>query len=313
MDVLDPVGLTTLQAAVREGTFERAAKHLNVTPSAVSQRMRALESAVGAVLVSRTKPIRPTSDGEVLLSLALQWSLLRQEAVGQLTASQVPGGGAGARQRITVPIATGADALALVLLPAMAQLEREVPVTFEVFREDDAHSVDLLRQGRVVCALSSDTVPVPGHRAQTLGTLRYLPLATPEYVERYLPEGPTAEALADAPVVCFDRKDDLQHAYLRRLVEQDLRPPVTYVPANREFEEAVLLGLGWGLVPQGRVDEHLASGQLVRIGPGYRDVPLVWHRPRITSAVLDALGERLVAVALDVVRGAEVWENWQSP
>lgn len=88
---------------------------------------------------------------------------------------------------------------------------------------------------------------------------------------------------------------------------------MTYVPANREFEEAVLLGLGWGLVPQGRVDEHLASGQLVRIGPGYRDVPLVWHRPRITSAVLDALGERLTDVALDVVRGAEVWENRQSP
>mgnify|MGYP006898580393 FL=1 len=66
-------------------------------------------------------------------------------------------------------------------------------------------------------------------------------------------------------------------------------------------------------MPQGRVDEHLASGQLVRIGPGYRDVPLVWHRPRITSAVLDALGERLVAVALDVVRGAEVWANRQSP
>ncbi|WP_462417741.1 ArgP/LysG family DNA-binding transcriptional regulator [Kytococcus sp. Marseille-QA3725] len=309
MDVLDPVGLTTLRAAVREGTFERAAKSLNITPSAVSQRMRALERAVGAVLVSRSKPVQPTPDGEVLLALALQWSLLRDEAVSQLTASQSLSADEHPRVRLSVPIATGADALALVLLPAMAQVEREVPVSFEIFREDDSFSVDLLRQGRVVGALSSDPTPVHGHTAVPLGTIRYLPLATPEYVQRHLPDGPTPEALAVAPLIAYDRKDLLQYAYLTRLLEDDLRPPTTYVPANREFEEAVLLGLGWALVPEGRMHEQLEAGDLVRIAPGYRDVPLVWHRPRIESAVLDLLGERLAAVAREVVRGAEVWEN----
>lgn len=309
MDVLDPVGLTTLRATVREGTFERAAKALSITPSAVSQRMRALEKAVGAVLVSRTKPVRPTPDGEVLLALALQWSLLRDEAVARLTASHHLDSEAHPRTRLSVPLATGADALALVLLPAMAQVEREVPVSFELFREDDAHSVDLLRQGRVVAALSSDPTPVQGHTAVPLGTIRYLPLATPGYVERHLPEGPTAEAMTVAPVIAFDRKDLLQYAYLARLLETDLRPPTTFVPANREFEEAVLLGLGWGLVPEGRMHDQIESGELVRIAPGYRDVPLVWHRPRIESAVLDLLGERLAAVAREVVRPAAVWEN----
>lgn len=312
MDVLDPVGLVTLRATVREGTFERAAKALSITPSAVSQRMRALEHAVGAVLVSRTKPIRATPDGEVLLALAVQWSLLRDEAVGRLTASQSHDGEDHPRERVSVPVATGADALSMVLLPAMAQVEREIPVAFEVFREDDAHSVDLLRQGRVVCALSSDPTPVQGHTAVPLGTIRYLPLATPQYVQRHLPQGPTAEALATAPVIAFDRKDVLQYDYLSRLLEADLRPPTTFVPANREFEEAVSLGLGWGLVPEGRMHDELEAGRLVRIAPGYRDVPLVWHRPRIASSVLDLLGERLAAVARQVVRPAAVWENPRS-
>ena len=312
MDSLDPIGLTTLRACVREGTFERAAKALSITPSAVSQRMRALEQAVGTVLVTRTKPVQATPDGEVLLALAVQWSLLRDEAVGRLTASQASGTADADDHpavRVSVPIACGADALALLLLPAMAAVEREVPVIFEIFREDEAHSVDLLRQGRVVCALSSDPVPIHGHSAEPLGTLRYLPLATPAYIERHLPHGADAESLATAPLIAFDHKDDHQYAYLRRLLDQDLRPPTTYVPANREFEEAVLLGLGWGLVPEGRMAEEIEAGRLTRIGPGYRDVPVVWHRPRFASAVLDLLGEQLAERAREVLRPREAWDE----
>lgn len=307
MDVLDPIGLTTLRAAVREGTFERAAKALSITPSAVSQRMRALERAVGSVLVTRTKPVQATPDGEVLLALAVQWSLLRDEAVARLTASQSEESEEHPRVRVSVPVACGADTLGLLLLPAMASVEEQVPVSFEIFREDEAHSVDLLRQGRVVCALSSDPTPIHGHTAEPLGALRYLPLATPRYLERHLPEGPTPEALATAPVIAFDRKDDHQYAYLDRVLRHDLRPPTTYVPGNREFEEAVLLGLGWGLVPEGRMHAELESGELTRIGPGYREVPVVWHRPRLASTVLDLIGEELGERAREVLRPPAAW------
>jgi LysR family transcriptional regulator (chromosome initiation inhibitor) len=52
----DPDHLETLVAITEEGTFEAAARRLHVTPSAISQRVRALERTAGQVLVRRTAP-----------------------------------------------------------------------------------------------------------------------------------------------------------------------------------------------------------------------------------------------------------------
>ena len=69
---LDPVALRTLAVAVRLGTFEAAARELHVTPSAVSQRIKALETRIGRVLLHRVKPLEPTEAGLVLVRLATQ-------------------------------------------------------------------------------------------------------------------------------------------------------------------------------------------------------------------------------------------------
>ena len=54
--MLDYASLGALAAVVREGSFEKAAAALGVTPSAVSQRVKALEERVGSVLVGRSQP-----------------------------------------------------------------------------------------------------------------------------------------------------------------------------------------------------------------------------------------------------------------
>ena len=81
---LDPVALRTLAVAVRLGTFEAAARELHVTPSAVSQRIKALETRIGRVLLHRVKPLEPTEAGLVLVRLATQTELLEREAVAEL-------------------------------------------------------------------------------------------------------------------------------------------------------------------------------------------------------------------------------------
>lgn len=48
--------LAALAAVIECGSFDAAADRLHVTPSAVSQRIKALESRVGQVLVVRDKP-----------------------------------------------------------------------------------------------------------------------------------------------------------------------------------------------------------------------------------------------------------------
>ncbi|MFD1214953.1 LysR family transcriptional regulator, partial [Arthrobacter sp. GCM10027362] len=59
--------LATFAAVVEHGTFDAAARRLHVTPSAVSQRIKAMEQAAGRVLLQRTAPVQPTAAGEAVV------------------------------------------------------------------------------------------------------------------------------------------------------------------------------------------------------------------------------------------------------
>jgi LysR family transcriptional regulator, glycine cleavage system transcriptional activator len=54
--------LRVLAACVRHGNFSRAAAELGITPTAVSQRMRALEAQIGVALFKRHGPRLTTTD-----------------------------------------------------------------------------------------------------------------------------------------------------------------------------------------------------------------------------------------------------------
>ena len=128
---LDPAALRTLATAGRAGTFDAAARELHVTPSAVSQRIKALETRVGRVLLHRTKPIEPTPAGHVLVRLAAQVDLLEREAVAELVGGEV---GAvdeeGDVPWAEIPLAVNADTMATWLLDAMAAVQERHRVTF---------------------------------------------------------------------------------------------------------------------------------------------------------------------------------------
>ncbi|NUR39861.1 MAG: LysR family transcriptional regulator, partial [Streptomyces sp.] len=76
----------TLLAVVDEGTFDAAAAVLRLTPSAVSQRVKALEQRTGRVLLVRAKPVRPTESGEVVVRFARQLARLERDAWSELGA-----------------------------------------------------------------------------------------------------------------------------------------------------------------------------------------------------------------------------------
>ena len=67
---MHPDQLATLEAIAETGTFEAAAARLGISPSAASQRIRALESALGRILVQRTTPCAMTDDGAVRTRLS---------------------------------------------------------------------------------------------------------------------------------------------------------------------------------------------------------------------------------------------------
>ncbi|HEY9337108.1 MAG TPA: ArgP/LysG family DNA-binding transcriptional regulator, partial [Kribbella sp.] len=207
----DSAQLETFVAVVDEGSFDAAARRLRVTPSAVSQRIKALESRLGQVVVMRGRPARATAAGAALLRLARQVSLLELEAIAAVR---------GTIDAQRIPIAVNADSLNNWFLPAMLDLSRTHDARFLVHQEDEEHSAQYLRNGTVLAAVTADPRPVQGCRVVRLGKMRYLPLATPEYAERWLHGKPLPEALAEAPMVVFNEKDVLQHRLVRKVTRR---------------------------------------------------------------------------------------------
>lgn len=290
--------LEALAAVVTEGSFDAAAQTLHVTPSAVSQRIRALENAAGSVLVRRARPVVATPSGQALLRLARQTELLGAEVAAELGAHgagdppENPDDGAPARL-VTVPLAVSADSLATWVMPALAQVEG---VTFDLHRADDSRTADLLREGVVMAAVTSQTAQVQGCRSTPLGTMRYRPACTRAFAARWFPHGPTAEALAAAPVVVFDRTDDLQDVYLRARAP-GARPPRHHVPSTVEYEETIRLGLGWGMLLERPAIGGLHTGTgggITPLEPGYvLDIPLHLQQWKLRSSVLDRVAAAL--------------------
>ncbi|PJI94557.1 LysR family transcriptional regulator ArgP [Luteimicrobium subarcticum] len=310
----DLAQLRALDAVVTHGTFEAAARALHVTPSAVSQRIKTLEGAAGRVLVRRSRPVTVTDDGRTVLRVARQVALVVAEADRTLGSEPDPDGDvAPSPAPVVVAVAVNADSLATWVLPALAGLGDGV--CLDLRREDQDHSLDLLRDGDVMAAVTSEPSPVQGCTVTRLGAMRYLPMASPAFARRWFGSrtAPTVvrERLAVAPVVVFDRKDDLQDAYLRgvaatgRRGERDavLDPPRHHVPGSTAYAEAVRRGMGWGMLPEQQAADLLARGDLVVLDPAAaHDVTLFWQQWRIRSDALDRVAAAVAAAARSALR-----------
>src|SRR6478735_212045 len=281
-----PAQLAALVAIADHGTFEAAARHLHVTASAVSQRIRALESDIGQVVVRRTTPCRPTPAGEELIRLARQTRLLHDEVRDALAHGHVG--------IVDLPVAVSADSLATWFRAGLAEVAGWAEVALRLHVEDQAFSADLLRSGDVLAAVTSEPTPVQGCSVEPIGHLRYVPAAAPQVVERWhRGRGPDWAAM---PMVVFNEKDTLQHELLAAR-GVDAPPVVHRVPTSADFLEAVGLGLGWGMIPEPQLTAMMESGRLVPLGSRLHvDVRLHWQRWRLDSPTLERL--------TDVVRRA---------
>lgn len=292
---LDLAQLRALRAAVDAGTLEGAARDLHVTPSAISQRLKALEQATGRVLLVRSKPVQVTDPGRAVLRLAREMDLLIADTARELAGD--------ADTPVVLPVAVNADSLSTWLLPALAPLRDEV--LLDLHRADQDDTATLLRDGSVIAAVTAASRPVPGCTSTPLGVLRYRPAAVPGFAARWFPDGPTAAALTRAPVVDFDREDDLQRGWLRRRTRGRATPPTHRVPSTEGFVQAILAGLGWGMLSDLQLAEPNLRSAVVLLDPdpdATVDVPLHWQRWKVRSPSLERLSEVVLTGARHSLR-----------
>lgn len=291
--MLDYAALSALAAVVREGSFERAARALHVTPSAVSQRVRLLEERIGCALVVRGQPCLPTETGRRLCQHIDRVHLLEHELHDTLP-GLVPEGVA----RVTVPIAVNADSLITWFTPALSAFAAEAPVLMHVAVDDQDHTAEWLRSGAVLAAVTGNVQPPAGCNSRPLGSMRYLAVASPAYVARYFADGVDGASLAVAPSLVFNSKDELQTRWVERLCQRHVELPRHTLPSASAFVTATVAGMGWGLQPQSLIASQLRDGSLVElVASSPLDVPLHWQQARAASALLDGLTRRVMDAA----------------
>jgi LysR family transcriptional regulator (chromosome initiation inhibitor) len=285
-------------AAAETGSFELAAEQLRITPSAISQRIAALEMALGAPLLVRSRPCRPTATGQRLLVHLRRARLLEQEFQAELRQEQ--------SGPLQLPIAVNNDTLATWLLPALAPFLSAKKITLDIVLDEQNYTYALLEKGQAVAGISSMPTAMRGCTVEPLGFMRYRMMAAPAFIDRWFPQGLTRSAATQAPLMVFSRKDVLQSDFL--LQELGLLPgmyPVHYIPASDPFLQAVRLGIGYGMLPPQQYQPLLEAGALVEVAPGkYTDVPLFWHAWRVRSPALEQLGHAVVAAAAQLLQQA---------
>lgn len=281
--------LSTLAAVIDEGSFDGAAAALHITSPAVSQRIKALEEAVGQILVRRARPVGVTEAGSVLLRLARQVGLAEEEAESVLDEG---------RTRPAVRIAVNADSLATWALEAFARTAAREPMSLELIRVHETESIDLLRGGAAMAAVTTFGDPVQGCRATPLGTMRYRAVASPGFAAEWFSSGITFDALDRAPMAQFDRRDNVVPRFGDEEQRERIRPPRVYVPGSREFVEAIALGMAWGYVDDIQSEALITDRRLVLLeGVDPFVVPLYWQQWRLRSRVLDALAHDVTEAA----------------
>lgn len=293
--MLDYPALKALALVVQTGSFEKAARMLNVTPSAVSQRVKNLEERLGAVLVARGNPCTATEKGDWLCRHVEQVGMLERELLEELPALASP---ETFGQKVTLHIATNADSLGTWFLQAAANFAKASDYLLNIAVDDQDHTAEWLQHGRVLAAVTAMAKPVQGCRLSPLGALRYHATATPDFAARHFPQGVTPDALAAAPALTFNQKDRLQERWAKDRFGRDIACPTHWLPTTQGFVDASLAGMGWGMNPSQLVRELLASGRLVELIPDTPlDIPLFWQVNRLAADRLSALTRDVVETA----------------
>lgn len=293
--------LEALAAIVREGSFEAAARALNISQSAVSQRVKLLEERTGAVLVVRGRPCVPTEFGHKLCRHLDQVHLLEHDLRKSLSTIDATS----SDQPAVIRVAVNSDSLATWFPELIERAGSKLSLAFDIIPDDQEHTAARLQSGEALAAITTQSIPLPGCRRVPLGSMDYVGAATPDFVAKHFPEGPSLEALSKSAHIVFDRKDMLVHQWVINAFGAPARLKGHLVPSFSGYLACCLNGTGWGVVPRSSVEASFEDGTLVELMPGASvSVPLYWQSTTPDSEIMRALTATVVQVARKYLRSS---------
>ncbi len=277
---LDLKHVEALAAILRTGSFETAARQLNLTSSALSQRVRLLEERVGAVLIVRDAPCTPTEVGRRVWRYAQDVAMREQELVSSLALDI-------GQMHVPVAIAVTPDTMATWFLEAL----RDLPNLLFVLKVDNAEQgTRLLARGDVLAAVTFQKRKVQGCDTFDLGALQYMPVCSPDFYNQWFRDGLTTEAFRSAPCLTYNLDDQLQIDFATGIAGEDVLPPSHFMADARGLADAATMGLGWVMLPHLMAQPLLAEGRLTCLTPDkhiFSD--LTWQVTRASRGIMQPL------------------------
>ncbi|MFO4686130.1 LysR family transcriptional regulator ArgP [Vibrio cholerae] len=293
---LDYRWIEALDSVVSKGSFERAAEQLFISQSAVSQRIKQLEKYLAQPVLIRKQPPRPTLVGKKLLGLYRRVCLIEQELVPELTNQEHV-------RPVSMSIATNADSLATWLLPALDKVMKSRQVELNLVIYGESRTLDKLKNGEVVGAISLEPQPITGCSAEYLGQMEYLCVASPDFYQKYFAKGVTPRSLIKAPAVSYDQYDELHNKFLWDYFAVPRDKVINHTVGSSEaFVRLALSGATYCLIPRLQIISELESGALINMTPDFMlSYPIFWHHWQLETGVLLEISEAITAYAKSVL------------
>jgi DNA-binding transcriptional LysR family regulator len=289
--------LKAFAAVVERASFARAAEHLGLSPSALSQTIRQLEGRIGARLLNRTtRSVAPSASGELLYRRIAP--LFREMAAAVAEASEATGQMSG-----TLRINTLGIAARTIIAPRLSRFHKAYPdVILDIVVDDALADIVVGRFDagiRVGGRLEKDMVAI-----RLTPDLNMVAVASPEYLAaRGVPKTP-ADLHSHS---CINWRLQMDGRHYRwefekrgKRLEVAVDGPVVTNHADIGIA-AALNGLGIAYhFEQDGVGELLAQGRLVQVladwsisRPGmFLYYPSRKHRPALLGAFIDCLLDR---------------------
>lgn len=274
--MFDYRGIEALYTVQELQSFEEAAKKLHITQSAVSQRIKGLETHYGEPVLIRTLPYRPTQLGEYLIAHFKRICVLEETLERQISSSSM-------KPRISIAI--NRDSLETWFLELIDQKSIFGSIVVEVIADDQELTIDYFKKGLVGACLSTFEKEVMGGQVAFLGHMEYLLVSSPAFAKQYFKKKTDIkQGLLHAPAIKFDKNDRLHERYLEKYFGIN-GGELNYqmIPSLRGFKKYALLGYGYGLIPRIDIVDELKKKRLVLLTDKAWKIPLYWHYWRIES------------------------------
>jgi len=289
---LDYKWIEALDAVIHQQSFDRAAEHLYISQSAVSQRIKQLEKWLAQPALVRETPPRPTPVGQKLLGLYRRVRLLENELVPEFMSEEN-------LRPLSISLATNADSLATWLLPAISEVMRSRKVELNLAIHGESRTIEKLKSGEVSGAISLESQPIPGCTADYLGRMDYVCVSNPDFYERYFLEGVNYNTLTRAPAVSYDQYDDLHKKFLHDHFNVPRDSVINHTVGSSEaFVKLARSGVAYCLIPRLQIIDELESGDLIDITPGFLlSYRIYWHHWQLESGILKELSQAIIMYA----------------